>query len=451
MTPFAAFDWGSMTRSEFMLQRPQRHSIRTFIDHFGSTVLVQGLTLGIGVLTGALAARMLGPVGRGEYAAITIWTMAITNFLAFGINQAAVFYLGQRTFNASETATAISLIAFVQSALSILMCVAVVPFSLSKYPHSVRELGLTFAIFSPLLILSIYPANLFQGLQDMSRFNLIRLILPVTYAAGLTGLYVARAGTVRTVLISQILASAMSVLVGSLMVVRILRPRVQRNPTAIARLTHYGMRIQGLSIATFVNQRIDQLLLSLMVPSQQLGFYAVAVSLSTAMAVFPQAAGIVAFSKASSERGTDAKSTVSVAFRSSLIWLVLTCGALYVLAPLLIRHVFGTAFDGSILACRILLPGAVMTGLSFVLYNAASALGRPGLASYAEGASVIATAAGLYFLVPRYGYIGAAIVSSAAYTVSFLVMVTLAHCLLGLSLRFLIAGGQQNQTPAAAK
>lgn len=434
-----------------MLQRPQRYNIRAFIDHFGSTVLVQGLTLGIGVLTGALAARMLGPVGRGEYAAITIWTMAITNFLAFGINHAAVFYLGQRTFNTSETATTISLIAFVQSALSIVICIAIVPFSLAKYSHSVRELGLTFALCSPLLILSIYPANLFQGLQDMSRFNLIRLIVPVTYAAGLTGLYVTHAGTVRTVVISQIAASAVAVLVGSLMVVRILRPRVQWNPAAIPRLTHYGMRIQGLSIATFVNQRIDQLLLSLMVPSQQLGFYAVAVSLSTAMAVFPLAAGIVAFSKGSSECGIDAKSTASVAFRSSLIWLVLTCGALYVLAPLLIRHVFGAAFDGSIIACRILLPGAVMVGLSFVLYNAASALGRPGLASYAEGASVLVTAAGLYFLVPRYGYIGAAIVSSAAYTVSFLVMVTLAHRLLGLSLRLLIAGGQHHQTPAAAR
>jgi O-antigen/teichoic acid export membrane protein len=107
----------------------------------------------------------------------------------------------------------------------------------------------------------------------------------------------------------------------------------------------------------------------------------------------------------------------------------------------LIRFAFGGLFDGSIVACRILLPGALVTGLNFVLYNAASAMGRPGLASYAEGAGVIVTAVGLCFLVPRYGYIGAAIVSSLAYTVSFLVMIVLAHLLLKMSILFLLVGG----------
>ena len=82
-----------------------------------------------------------------------------------------------------------------------------------------------------------------------------------------------------------------------------------------------------------------------------------------------------------------------------------------------------------------------MTGLSYVLYNAASALGRPGLTSCAEGTSVIVTAVGLYFLVPRYGYIGAAIVSSVAYAISFLVMLVLAHKLLGLNLSVLLIDG----------
>ena len=110
------------------------------------------------------------------------------------------------------------------------------------------------------------------------------------------------------------------------------------------------------------------------------------------------------------------------------------------LAPFLIHLAFGRAFDGSILACRILIPGALMTGLSVVLYNAASALGRPELASYAEGTSVLITAAGLYTLVPHYGYIGAAIVSSVAYTISFTVMIILADRFLGLSVwKFLVS------------
>jgi O-antigen/teichoic acid export membrane protein len=52
--------------------------------------------------------------------------------------------------------------------------------------------------------------------------------------------------------------------------------------------------------------------------------------------------------------------------------------------------------------------------------------------------SVSVTAIGLFLLVPKYGYIGAAIVSSVAYTVSFSVMLVLADRKLGLNLRVLL-------------
>ena len=187
--------------------------------------------------------------------------------------------------------------------------------------------------------------------------------------------------------------------------------------------------------------------LSLFVPPRQLGFYAVAVTLSTAVTVFPQAAGIVTFSRGSSQNSDDAKETIGTSFRASLTWLLLCSSALYALSPFLIRLVFRSAFEGSIVACRILLPGAVMIGLNQVLYNGSSALGRPGLPSIAEGVSMAVTAVGLYLLVPRYGYIGAAIISSIAYTTSFLLMLVLAQKHLGLSLRTLLLGPESTLEP----
>ena len=415
--------------------------MRTFLQHYCSTVLGQGFTLGLGILTGIVTARMLGPVGRGEYAAITIWPMGIANFLAFGINQAAVFHLGRRTFTSSEVATATAVFGLIQSALSILIGLAVVPMALTKYSPTVQHLGIIFVLLTPALILCGYPANFFQGLQDLLRFNLVRLVAPLTYAAALVGLYFAHRSSLSSVIVSQLSGYCMSLGLGSILVWRILRLHVRWNASAIPKLFHFGVRTQGLSITYYFNQRIDQLILSLLVPPQQLGFYAVAVTLSTAVAVFPQAAGIVAFSRGSGQHLDDARATAGVAFRASLIWLLVTCAGLYLLAPFLIRFVFGSAFEGSILACRILLPGALMSGLNLVLYNAASALGRPGLGTYAEGISVIVTAVALYLLVPRIGYIGAAIASSCAYTASFLVMLGLIHRLLGLNLRVLLIGG----------
>jgi O-antigen/teichoic acid export membrane protein len=221
---------------------------------------------------------------------------------------------------------------------------------------------------------------------------------------------------------------------GLAMVRRILRPRLQWKASALPRLFNFGSRVQASGLTTYFNQRIDQMVLALFVPPRQLGLYAVAVTLSTTVTVFPQGIGIVTFSRGSSQYSEDAKATIGVSFRASLFWLLVCCSALYVLSPFLIRLVFGGAFDGSILACRILLPGTLMIGLNQVLYNGASALGRPGLPSCAEGVSMGVTAIGLYLLIPRYGYIGAAVVSSIAYTISFAVMLVLAHRLLGVSL-----------------
>jgi O-antigen/teichoic acid export membrane protein len=421
---------------------------RAFVDHYASTLLGQGFTLAIGTVTGILAARMLGPVARGEYAAVVLWPMAIATFLAFGINQAIAFNVGRSAFTVSEVATAAVTLGLIQGALSILIGLLVVPFALAKYSPAIQHLGIVFVFFTPALILGGYPANLFQGRQDLLRFNVIRVAAPAIYFAGLVGLYFTHRASLTSVIVFHLAGWLAALGMGSVMICGILKPRVRWNASAIPRLISFGVRTQVTNLANYFNQRMDQLLLSLFVPPRQLGLYAVAVTLSAGAMVFPQAAGIVTFSRGASQHSDDAKVTIGVSFRASLIWLLVCCSALYVLTPFLIRLLFGAAFDGSIVACRILLPGTVFIGLNQVLYNGASALGRPGLPSYGEGVSMAVTGIGLYVLVPRYGYIGAAMISSIAYSVSFLVMLVLVRRLFGLSLRFLLLGGRRHAEAA---
>ena len=53
-----------MSTSETVRSRALTPGKLAFVGHYGSTLLGQGFTLGLGILTGILAARMLGPVGR---------------------------------------------------------------------------------------------------------------------------------------------------------------------------------------------------------------------------------------------------------------------------------------------------------------------------------------------------------------------------------------------------
>lgn len=411
---------------------------RSFWQTYGSTVLGQGMVLGLGILTGILSARMLGPTGRGEYVAVAIWPTGIMTVLSLGINQAVAYHAGKRTFTMSELTTAAIAIGLLQSVLIVLVGFLVIPHVLAHYSPSVQRLGIIFLVLTPGFILSIYTGNLFQGQQDLLHFNLIRILPPFVYLIGLAGIYVTHHASLTGVIWSQLIGYLVAVAVGSTLVWRLLKPRWQWNWSIFPSLVSFGYRTQATSLANYFNQRIDQIILSLFVPPHELGLYAVGVTLATTVAVFPTAAGIVTFSRGSGQHSNDAKTTIGRSFRASFLWLLASCGALYLLTPMLVHLVFGSAFDGSILACRILLPGMVMIGMNQVLYNGASALGRPGLPSIAEGISMAVTAIGLYLLVPRYGYIGAAVVSSIAYSTSFILMLILAHRLLGLRLRDLL-------------
>jgi O-antigen/teichoic acid export membrane protein len=414
-----------------------------FLHRYGSTVLGQGMLLGLGVVTGVIAARALGPTGRGELQAIVLWPMGISALLVIGINQATAFHLGRRILTTSEAVTANVAITLVQSALAVTLGLLVNHFVLHNYSPAVHRLSIIFVLTMPFNLVTTYPPGIFLGLQDHKRFNLIRVIPAVTYFSGLVILYSLHRCTLAGVVWAQIASFFATSAVGCLLILMVLKPRWQWKPGAIRSLTHYGLRTQATSITNYFNQRIDQLLLSIFVPPRELGLYVVAVTLSTAVTFVPGAVGMVTFSRGSSQHVDDARVTIGQSFRVSLLWLVICCTALFILAPFLIHLAFGGAFDGSTRACRILVPGALMIGLNQVLYNGSSAMGRPGLPSIAEGVSVFVTAIGLYLLIPRYGYIGAAIVSTIAYSLSFVIMVVLANRYLGITLRTLFVPGHR--------
>jgi len=61
-----------------------------------STLIAQSGILALGAFTGIVAARLLGPQGRGELVALTIWPLTLVLISSLGINQAIVFCTGKK-------------------------------------------------------------------------------------------------------------------------------------------------------------------------------------------------------------------------------------------------------------------------------------------------------------------------------------------------------------------
>ena len=406
-----------------------------------STVGAQVVILFLGAGTGVMSARLLGPQGRGELAATTLWPAVLLLLGAVGMSQSIVFHTGRQLFPVSEIwGTALSLAA-AQSVFVILAGWVVLPVVLKSYSRSVESCAFAMLLTAPFMLVAACEGALLQGRLRFVTFNMTRLLTPLVYALGLGILMLWRKPSLPHVMGAQILGLVVGASVAYLLLRREVAPGLAWSRRACASLLKYGFKTQFESVNTYINQRADQLLLSLFVPPRQLGLYVVAVTASSVVAFFPQAMGIVTLATGSNLPPDDAKQAIVQSFRLSFLWLSAACGAIFILAPWLIPFFFGGRFSESVLACRILLPGTLFLGLRQVLYEGARALGKPAVPSYSEGVGTLVTIVGLYLLLPRYGFVGAAIASTLAYGTSLLFILLIFNHGLGVAWRTLLVTG----------
>ena len=77
--------------------------------HFAQDVLRvlggQVAMTGIGVLTGIITARWLGPTDRGLFKLLVLLPTVLSNFVKLGIPQASVYYMRRKNVPASDVAS----------------------------------------------------------------------------------------------------------------------------------------------------------------------------------------------------------------------------------------------------------------------------------------------------------------------------------------------------------
>jgi O-antigen/teichoic acid export membrane protein len=429
--------WPGRPWHDGMMPLPSR-ARRHFGDGFASTLVAQVGVLALGAFTGVASARLLGPQGRGELAALILWPTVLVMLASLGMNQAIVYYTGSQRYPLAQVWTASTLIGAAQSLCVVGAGLLVVPWALRAYSPEVRHLALLFLFSTPFLMLGGYPGNLFQGKLDLFPFNVIRMLAPLVYALGLAVLLLRHQASLQSVVALQILGFVLALAGGYGLLGKKERLRFSVDRGALKSLLSYGGKTQLATVTTYVNQRLDQLLLSLFVSPPELGLYVVAVTVSMLLGFFPQATAMVTLAAGSNAPREDARAVIAHSFRTSLVWLVVGCSALFLAAPWLITGVFGARFQGAVLACRILLPGSVALGLNQILAEGARSLNQPALPSYAEGLSAVLTCVGLYVLLPRLGFLGAALASTVAYTASLLFMLVLYHVRLRIPGRELV-------------
>jgi len=380
--------------------------------------------LGLTVATGSLNARLLGPSGRGELAAIQTIPSMIAMVAFLGLPSAVAYFSARRPGEARMlTATAIVL-CLLASLPAIALGYLFMPRLLGSQSREAVHGARIYLALIPLQAIVTMPYLALQGLGRFAVWNLLRLAPNV---ATLIAICVASAtGTPSAerfsgwylVLYAMIAPLAHRALwagsTGS--------ARPSRKP--IGELLRYGLPNALMIPAGMLNLQMDQMLMAAWLPSELLGLYAVSVSWTGMLSAVFGALGPVLFpALAATQDPLAQRALVARSFRLAIIAVLVLGAGLALVTPVLMPLLFGRAFAPAVPAALILVAAAIVLNLDNLAGEILRGLGVPRWPLFGQLAALPVTVGLLALLLPRWTIVGAGVTSLVAYTVAGVVCV----------------------------
>lgn len=374
------------------------------------TLIFGALSGVVGIITGIIVAKALGPSGKGVYSGVLLFHSGVVAVLG-GIGSAITYNLTRR---------AQPLWAVVRP-LTILLPIATLGtwsfLALWAVFKGSSPAWIIMLIVVPASIIIAWQGSLYVSLDRIKKLN--HLTTGISLAALIAiaaALFIFHLGV-----FGALAAWAGTVYINAVIVIAFALGKAQAGPKGAAEvrlseIVGYSLRACLSGLLTFFNYRIDSLLVIGLLGTAGFGVYSVAVGIAELLLMVSQS---LATATARSIGALDFAASAAVTARALRLnaLMVGTIGAvLFVIAPTAIALVYGQRFAAAGMVLRILMPGVILysslrISSSFFNYQ----LGRPMFSVYLTLVVIALQSLGCLILIPRLGLRGAAIASTIAY------------------------------------
>ena len=373
-------------------------------------------------ITNVILARSLGPEGRGVYA-VAVMFSAIASLLAqLGVGPANVYHLSKKLIDLDELIGHATSMALLMGTL----CFSIVlGFVLVTHSTTVLGIGARFLVIAtaavPFMLLTAFMQSLLQGGQRFVHFNAVLL---VQYAAPtfmlVVFLLVFRHDRTLGAVTAWTASAAVTAAWAVYWVAPLSRFSFRLRRRTMRSLLRFGILSYLGSLTSFVNYRFDVLIVNLFAGARQVGLYSVGTSLAEIVWFIANAASIVLAPKVASSQPEEGDRVTERVARVVGLLAIVCAGLLAVTAPWLVVFFFGAAFAESTWAVWLLLPGIVTFSIGRILSMYLLGRNRLKVDLLAAAFGLVMTLLLDFVLIPVYGFRGAAIASSVAYTSAML-------------------------------
>lgn len=398
--------------------------IGTFTKNTLITFVAQVLALIFGVGTSVIVARILGPEGKGIYSLAILLPVLLVTFTSFGIGPAAVFYIGRRKYSPKEIFGNNIIYTILISTFAILIGLVIVFFFKDKLFPGISVEFLLLALFLiPFQFFLGFIVYILLGLQKIKKYNFILFLRVFLFFILIWVFLLGFHFGIKAAITAEVFAFFIACTVLFFMTKKETNGiSLKLNKNYFRDTFLYGIKTHLGNIFSFLHYRIDILLINFFLNPLMVGFYTIGVGLAEKIWLISNSAGIILFSKVSSETDKEnSKKFTPLVFRNVLFITILIAILLFIFSRWIIILLYSDAFLKSIQPFQILLIGTVALSGWRILENDLKGRGKPMLNTYATGISVVLNIILNILWIPKLGILGAAWATAISYTATLLI------------------------------
>ena len=356
--------------------------LRALAPRLAGTLGTSGTGALLGILSGTLAARVLGPSHRGELAQLLLWPQLVVTVGNLGIDVAATYLSGDRSRHRDVPATVLGVV--------LAESLVLVPAYLLMVPIVFRGSGVMADAFwmtplIPLYLVGSVSINCLAGRLRFGAFNCVRIALPVAYCGGIVLLATAGGLSPLTGALAYLAAHGCADLLALFLIWR--GSGLGKFNGGLARsAAHFGLRAhfgrlsaQGLGV--------DLAIISLMLSSKDLGLYSAATAFLAAPTLVAWSIGLVVFPHVSATHHAGERPQLQATFALHASVVVVLAALLFVFAHPIVTVLFGSSYAPAAPALRLLAVASVAISIRSFPIEVLRGIDRPGLTSIAEAAN----------------------------------------------------------------
>jgi O-antigen/teichoic acid export membrane protein len=382
---------------------------------FASTAAANGALSIVGLVTGMLAARLLGPEGRGQLAAAQAWPLFLVMLGSFGLTEAVAYFVA-RSPSRARAALATGLMLAVPFTLAAVVAgVWLLPRVLPRQTTEVQQVAMMCLVLVPLMTLAAAPSQALRGGGRYRAWNVLRLVTPLAWLAALVAVQGTDHANISTLALAFIGATALAGVVTHLYAWRTLAGSVLPDRSLVRPMLAYSAPTMAATIPHWLNLRLDQLIVIAFLDARALGLYVVAVAWSTAAHPLAE---VVAHNAVPALAGAkDPWQRARLVYRAGAVAAIGTSVPLLALTPTLLPSIFGVEFRAAVPVALVMVLAGAVDAANAVGAECLRGVGRPRAVLFAECVGLAVTVVALPILVVLGGIMGAACAALLSYSV----------------------------------